>query len=75
MDLVQTLDRINTSAFANDEERSEAVEAAYALVSRLETPWEFIMRNCMIQPAVGAALKIGKDLDLYQKWHDRGTLR
>ena len=26
----------------------------------------------MYQPALGAALKVSKDLQLYNKWHERG---
>lgn len=86
--LLQTLEGINAETFVNDGERTQAVLAAYALVSRLETPWEFVARLCMgqvhafsnslelklkgDQPALGAALKVGKDLQLFEKWHDCG---
>jgi hypothetical protein len=48
-DILQNLDQIDTHAFANDGDRIQAVVAAYALVSRLETPWEFVLRTCMGQ--------------------------
>ncbi|KAI1446999.1 S-adenosyl-L-methionine-dependent methyltransferase [Annulohypoxylon stygium] len=70
--LIQTLNNIGADSFINDGERIEAVLAAYALVSRLETPWEFVARTCMGQPALGAALKVAKDLKLYDKWHELG---
>ncbi|KAI1087242.1 S-adenosyl-L-methionine-dependent methyltransferase [Rostrohypoxylon terebratum] len=70
--LIQTLDNIGPDSFANDGERIRAVLAAYALISRLETPWEFVARTCMGQPALGAALKVAKDLKLYDKWHELG---
>ena len=44
--LVQGLD---DSSFANDQERGQALLAAYALVSRIETPWETIVRIGMGQ--------------------------
>lgn len=47
--LIQTLNNIGADSFINDGERIEAVLAAYALVSRLETPWEFVARTCMGQ--------------------------
>lgn len=47
--LLQTLEGMNAESFGNDGERIQAVLAAYALVSRLETPWEFIARLCMGQ--------------------------
>jgi hypothetical protein len=40
--ILQPLNQINTDSFANDGDRIQAVVAAYALVSRLETPWEFV---------------------------------
>lgn len=48
-DIAQTLDGINTDAFANDGERIQALTAAYALISRLETPWDFVLRLVMGQ--------------------------
>lgn len=47
--LLKTLEGINAESFDNDGERMCAVVAAYALVSRLETPWEFVARLCMGQ--------------------------
>lgn len=71
-ELLQTLEGMNAESFGNEEERIQAVLAAYALVSRLETPWEFVARLCMSQPALGASLKVGKDLRLFEKWHECG---
>ncbi|KAL9617509.1 MAG: hypothetical protein Q9160_007720 [Pyrenula sp. 1 TL-2023] len=80
--ILDTLGSINAKSFSEDGDRAKAVAAAYSLVSRLETPWESIARMCMgqnrfadvstLKPAVGAALKIGKDLGLYEKWHEHG---
>ncbi|KAG8167505.1 hypothetical protein KVR01_003194 [Diaporthe batatas] len=39
--IVQTLNGISADSFENDGQRMEAVAAAYALVARLETPWDF----------------------------------
>lgn len=47
--VAQTLDGINTDAFENDGERIQALTAAYALISRLETPWDFVLRLVMGQ--------------------------
>ncbi|KUI74029.1 Demethylsterigmatocystin 6-O-methyltransferase [Cytospora mali] len=71
-DILRTLDKIDTTSFANDGDRIQAMTAVTSLLSRLETPWEFCLRTCMGQPALGAALKVGKDLSLYDKWHERG---
>ncbi|KAI4112941.1 MAG: hypothetical protein LQ345_005985 [Seirophora villosa] len=70
--LTPALEQINPSSFENDGERSKALQAAYALVSRLETPWETVCRLAMTQPALGASLKIVKDLQLFEKWHGSG---
>lgn len=47
--IVQTLNGISADSFENDGERMEAVAAAYALVARLETPWDFVLRLAMGQ--------------------------
>lgn len=44
---LSTLESINQSSFKNDGERSKALLAAYALVSRLESPYETICRLTM----------------------------
>lgn len=48
-DLVATLNGIGSDTFSNDGDRIQALLAAYALVSRLETPWDFVLRLCMGQ--------------------------
>lgn len=88
--LLTALNAISAESFEDDGQRCQALLVAYALVSRLETPWETIARMCMGQvrgvfasiyrsetdsipkPALGAALKVGKDLQLFEKWHDCG---
>lgn len=46
---LEALEQIDQSSFANDGERNEALLAAYALVRRLETPWETVARLGMAQ--------------------------
>jgi len=103
------LESLNGKSFANEGERSKALVAAYALVARLDTPWEFVARFCMgqacshtpllpstfsgsfflfypfrsrfekskradnsfIKPALASALKVCKDLQLFDKWHEQ----
>jgi hypothetical protein len=48
-DLLKTLGGINVESFSNDADRSKAVVEVYALLARLETPWESIARLCMGQ--------------------------
>lgn len=47
--IVQTLNGISADTFDNDGERIQTLLAAYSLVSRLETPWDFVLRLCMGQ--------------------------
>jgi len=70
--LMKSLENIDSDSFEDEGERAQAVVAAYALIARLETPWEFLARIGMGQPALGASLKVGKDLGLYGKWHEAG---
>lgn len=48
-EILKTLNGINGDSFENDGQRIEAVAAAYALVARLETPWDFVLRLAMGQ--------------------------
>lgn len=47
--VITKLDAIKADDFHTDGDRSKALLAAYALVSRLETPWETVARLCMNQ--------------------------
>lgn len=47
--VLHDVESLNGKSFANEGERSKALLAAYALVARLETPWEFVARFCMGQ--------------------------
>ncbi|MCJ1468061.1 hypothetical protein MMC07_006687 [Pseudocyphellaria aurata] len=68
---LQTIVQIDRSSFTDDGKRSEALLAAYALVSRLETPWETVARLGMAQPALGGCLKVARDLKIFESWHDQ----
>ncbi|KAI4114351.1 MAG: hypothetical protein LQ345_004846 [Seirophora villosa] len=48
--LMSILNTISTDSIQNEGEKCQTLLAAYALVSRLETPWEVIARLCMGQP-------------------------
>lgn len=52
----QTIGEVDANSFLNDGERMQAVTAAYALVSRLETPWDFVLRTCMGQVCLSKAM-------------------
>ena len=47
--LLYTINNVDQPSFKDDGERSKALLAAYALVSRLESPWETICRLVMAQ--------------------------
>ena len=45
----QRFGEVDSSSFADDGERIQALLATYAMLSRLETPWETIVRLSMGQ--------------------------
>lgn len=47
--VLQMLEELNPKSFGNDGERIQALLATYALMSRLETPWETVLKLCMSQ--------------------------
>jgi hypothetical protein len=55
-EIVQTLSEITPESFANDGERIQILTAVYALVARLETPWDFVLRLCMGQVCASRTL-------------------
>jgi hypothetical protein len=48
-EFVRTIEVVSASAFTYDGDRIKALAAAYALVSRLETPWDTVARLCMTE--------------------------
>lgn len=52
--VIKNLDSIKADDFDTDGDRNTMLLAAYALVSRLETPWETVSRLCMSQVNVHA---------------------
>lgn len=73
-DFVRTIEGVSASAFTYDGDRIKALAAAYALASRLETPWDTVARLCMTEPALGASLKVARDLQLFEKWDKLGDV-
>ncbi|KAL4738838.1 S-adenosyl-L-methionine-dependent methyltransferase [Aspergillus similis] len=69
---VESIQRTDRSSFAVDEDRIKVLRAAYALVSRLETPWDTVARLCLTEPALGSCLKVARDLHLFERWHEIG---
>ncbi|KAH6660302.1 S-adenosyl-L-methionine-dependent methyltransferase [Truncatella angustata] len=69
---VRSIEGIDRASFGFDGERIQALLAAYALVSRLETSWDTVSRLVLTEPALGASLKVTKDLKLFDKWHEAG---
>lgn len=67
-EIISQLRSINSSSFASDVEREQAIEEAHALVSRLETPYETSSRLCLSFPATLICVQIGLDLGLFQSW-------
>lgn len=46
---LQTVENLNSLSFGNEEDRLRALHATYALVSRIESPWETVVRLGMGQ--------------------------
>ena len=46
---LENINQIQPEDFSSDGDRNQALLAAYALVARLETPWETVLRLCMNQ--------------------------
>jgi hypothetical protein len=47
--IVNVLNDLSLNSLKDESQRSKALLAAYALVARLETPWETTARLCMGQ--------------------------
>ncbi|PYH43080.1 S-adenosyl-L-methionine-dependent methyltransferase [Aspergillus saccharolyticus JOP 1030-1] len=71
-EFVRSIRGIDRSSFAYDGDRVKALKEAYALISRLETSWDTVVRLCMTEPALNAALTVSQDLNLFQKWLEVG---
>ncbi|KAF9882209.1 hypothetical protein CkaCkLH20_00245 [Colletotrichum karsti] len=55
-----------TTTFKDEMERSEVLLMNYELMASLETPWE-------TYPAAVSALRVMKDLRLFEKWNEKGN--
>ncbi|KAM3425132.1 hypothetical protein BST61_g7093 [Cercospora zeina] len=61
-------DTATTTEFQDECQRRHAVQMAYKLLSKIETPWETISRMLMIDPFAIAALKTLVNLQLFEEW-------
>lgn len=61
--LLDMLNDISQTSFNDDGERSKALLAAYALVSRLESPWETVCRLAMTQVLTPSLITSGHIAD------------
>lgn len=50
--IVESIQRTDRSSFASDGDRIKVLRAAYALVSRLETPWDTVARLCLTEASL-----------------------
>ncbi|KAJ5730335.1 uncharacterized protein N7483_004843 [Penicillium malachiteum] len=72
--ILKSINDINSDSFETDGDRVNALLAAYALVSRLETPWETVARIVLNEPLLAASLKILVDLQLFERWQEKGDM-
>ncbi|KAG8631938.1 hypothetical protein KVT40_001078 [Elsinoe batatas] len=70
--LVQSLRDFDHSSWDNEDQRVELLSAARALISKIETPFEKIMDISHSQPMLAMALKVAKDVQLFEKWMEAG---
>ncbi|KAK2752486.1 o-methyltransferase [Colletotrichum kahawae] len=63
---VRSIENVNSSSFSNESDRMKALLAAQALLARLESPWDTV-------PALGAAIRTVKDLELFERWNEHGN--
>ncbi|KAI1180228.1 O-methyltransferase-domain-containing protein [Nemania sp. FL0916] len=68
--LLLELNALKCGSFASTAQRVQVKDALLAALSRIETPWETALRLVFTEPAIGAALKICYDVDLFKKWID-----
>ena len=62
----------NRTSFSSDAERKAVIAEADALISRLETPFEMLLRNVFISPSLLTAIEIAQNLELFKRWHAAG---
>lgn len=67
---LQNINAISASSFPDNGERGQALLATYAMLSRLETPWETILRLCMGQVGL-AVFQESLKIDMLNSCHSR----
>ncbi|KAF0324383.1 o-methyltransferase [Colletotrichum asianum] len=70
---ISSIEHVNSSSFSNEGDRMKALLAAQALLVRPESPWDTAVRLNMTQPALGAAIRTVKDLELFERWNEHGN--
>ncbi|KAL2824851.1 S-adenosyl-L-methionine-dependent methyltransferase [Aspergillus cavernicola] len=68
-DIASVLAGVATSSFENEDQRIKTLLAAYALCT-ITVGIRILIG--LSQPALGAALKVCKDLELFENWHQAG---
>ena len=71
-ELLALLNAQKAGLFSSESDRISIRNAAHAMLSRLETPWDACLRYFWTQPAFTAALKAGVDVGLFKKWKEAG---
>lgn len=71
-DIVSQLRSVTQASFPSEKDRKAAIAETWALLTRLETPWESGFRYAWMDPARMACLRIAMQLDLFKKWKADG---
>lgn len=70
--LIQALEGLDASSFANEAERVRALDALTLSVSRVQKPWDTVWQHCWVNPATTACAKSLIDAGVFTKWIDAG---
>lgn len=73
LETLRTLSNASLRDFPTNRERSEAVEACQALLTKLEDPFRRVWKAVIDYPALVAALKFCLDIDLFRVWKEAGN--
>ncbi|TIC95421.1 O-methyltransferase af390-400 [Colletotrichum higginsianum] len=57
----------------NEDDRVRVLSTLYELVGKIESPWDALVRLSLSQPMTSAALKVLRDLRLFERWQQNGN--
>ncbi|KAK2596136.1 hypothetical protein QQS21_006413 [Conoideocrella luteorostrata] len=70
--LLESLQGISASSFANEAERSRARDALFDALRRVQSPWDIVWDHNWVNPATNASIKTLIDAGVFTKWAETG---